>query len=288
MKFSVIGGDRRIAKLSESLARDGHIVKSFALEKAGDIPGVSAEDTVKDCLDGADCVVLPLPLSDKWAILTSPLSEGEYPVDEIFSEISPTSVVCAGMANETCHGLAKAHGIEIIDYYEREELVIKNAIVTAEAAIEILIRETARTIWQSKILVLGNGRVGKVLAGRLLLLGADVSVSARRHEDFALIEGMGCKSLDSNFLGENLSEFDMIINTVPAMILTPERLTHIRKDALILDLASKPGGCDFESASNLGLNVVWSLGLPGKSAPITAGDIIKETIYNILEEQSNG
>ncbi|MGM9936476.1 MAG: dipicolinate synthase subunit DpsA, partial [Candidatus Ornithomonoglobus sp.] len=73
-------------------------------------------------------------------------------------------------------------------------------------------------------------------------------------------------------------------NTVPALILTGEVLEKVRQDTLIIDLASKPGGIDFDAAAELGLRVIWALSLPGRVAPVTAGIIIKDTITNILSE----
>ena len=64
------------------------------------------------------------------------------------------------------------------------------------------------------------------------------------------------------------------------------RLWKLQSDALIIDLASKPGGVDFDTASRLGRKTVWALSLPGKVAPITAGDMIACTIRNILKERS--
>ena len=37
-------------------------------------------------------------------------------------------------------------------------------------------------------------------------------------------------------------------------------------------------------ATELGKKVIWLLSLPGKVAPKTAGEIIKDTIINILNE----
>ena len=79
-------------------------------------------------------------------------------------------------------------------------------------------------------------------------------------------------------------KFDLIINTVPAKVLEESILKQVRKDTLIIDLASKPGGVDFETAKELGLNTIWALSLPGKVAPVTAGRIIYETIENMIEE----
>ena len=79
-------------------------------------------------------------------------------------------------------------------------------------------------------------------------------------------------------------DFDVIFNTVPAEVLDRNVLEQIPDDTLIIDLASKPGGVDFSAAKELGKKVIWALSLPGKTAPITSGRIIKETILNMLCE----
>ena len=45
-----------------------------------------------------------------------------------------------------------------------------------------------------------------------------------------------------------------------------------------------PTGVDFAAAQQSGLNVIWALSLPGKVAPRTAGNIIKDTILNMIHE----
>ena len=87
--------------------------------------------------------------------------------------------------------------------------------------------------------------------------------------------------------GTNLSEYDIIINTVPSLIINANNIEYIRKDALLIDLASNPGGIDRKLAAKRNLNFIWALALPGKVAPTTTAQFIKDTIYNILEEKSN-
>ena len=160
-----------------------------------------------------------------------------------------------------------------------------NAICTAEGAIAIAMDNTAITLCTAKILVIGFGRIGKVLSHRLRGLGAEVYVSARSHYDRAWTLAYGYKPLDTYKLGGLLSGFDVIINTVPAHVLDENLLREVKKSTLLLDLASKPGGIDFASAAGLGLHVIWALSLPGEAAPITSGAIIRDTIYNILQEE---
>lgn len=159
-----------------------------------------------------------------------------------------------------------------------------NAVPTAEGAIEIAISETPVTIHGSKCLVLGYGKIGKILTKDLYGMGAITYAAARKYADLAMIEGHGYEPLQMSTLKGRINEFDIIFNTVPALILDDEVLSKVQKDALIIDLASKPGGVDFEAAKKYGLRVIWALSLPGKVAPITSGAIIKDTIMNIINE----
>ena len=148
---------------------------------------------------------------------------------------------------------------------EKEELAILNAISTAEGTIELAIFNTDKIIHGSKCLILGFGRIGKVLAKKLDGLNVKVTCAARKNEDFAWIEANGYNMTNINNIGQNLSEYDIIINTVPHLILDKEKLEYIRKDCLLIDLASKPGGIDFIEAENKGLKTIWALALPRKN-----------------------
>ena len=100
----------------------------------------------------------------------------------------------------------------------------------------------------------------------------------------AWIKAYGHKATNINLIGKNLSEFDVIINTVPQMILTAEKMEYVKTECLLIDLASNPGGIDKKAAKEKGLQLVWALALPGKVAPTTTAEFIKDTIYNILKE----
>jgi dipicolinate synthase subunit A len=131
---------------------------------------------------------------------------------------------------------------------------------------------------------LGFGRIGKILARMLLGIGANVTVEARKYQDLAWIKSYGYNGVHLNQLEKVIGNYDVIFNTIPSVILDTEILSKIKKDCLVIDLASKPGGVDFEMARDMGLKVIWALSLPGKVAPNTAGNIIKDTIFNIIDE----
>ena len=140
------------------------------------------------------------------------------------------------------------------------------------------------TLHSSRCLITGYGRIGKVLARMLKGMGAHVSVEARKYADLAMIDSIGCEAVSLGELPLAVGSFDVIFNTVPAMLFDRKLLRHIDRKTLIIDLASKPGGVDFEAAKEMGIRVIWALSLPGKIAPVTSGAIIKDTIMNIMSE----
>ena len=283
MKFAVTGGDMRQAKLAELLAFDGHEVAAFAIDRTR-LAGVTRADTVRDAVSGADCVVLPLPASSKEGILNAPLSAGTHTVREVLAAVSPRQLVCAGRADAELRALASDMGLTLVDYFEREELAVENAAATAEGAVQLIMEELPITLSGAECLVIGYGRIGKILCHRLRGMGARVTASARKYSDAAWIRALGFSAADTRALEGTLGRYDVVVNTVPARVLGESRLKELRPGCLCLDLASKPGGMDFDAASRLGIKAVWALSLPGEVAPVTAGAAIRDTIYNILTE----
>ena len=100
------------------------------------------------------------------------------------------------------------------------------------------------TLHGSRSLVLGFGRIGKVLAKMLHGIGSDVTCSARKHYDKAWIDCMGYHAVDTADIASIIGQFDVIFNTIPSKVLNSEVLRRVRRDSLIIDLASKPGGAD--------------------------------------------
>ena len=285
MIFAVIGGDMRQAKLAGLLQQDGHTVRTFAFDRAEPDENLHICDTVRAAAEGADCVVLPLPVSRREGILNTPLSMQTVTLESVFSALDPGQTVCAGRIDPATWDAAARYGVRMTDYFSREELAVLNAAATAEGALQLLMEELPVTLWGLRCLVIGYGRIGKLLSHRLRGLGADVTVSARKWADLAWIRAMGCTAAITPQLDGTLGVYDAVINTVPAQVLDERRLRELKPGCLCLDLASKPGGMDFTAASRLGVRAIWALSLPGEVAPVTSGAIIRDTIYHILEER---
>lgn len=277
----VVGGDMRQAKLAELLFDDGHTVHTWALEGTEKGP-VRAPDLGEAAL--ADCVILPLPAAGEGGRLNAPLSQERPPLTQVLDALRPGQVVCAGKVGRELLDQAKERGLRLVDYFTREELAVANAVPTAEGAIQIAMEELPVTIHGAQVLVLGFGRLGKLLAHRLNALGARVSVAARKWADLAWAEAYGYGAEQIERLDGYLCGYDLVVNTVPVRVLDAERLADLRPGCLVIDLASKPGGVDFEAAVRQGVRAIWALSLPGKVAPVTSGKIIRDTIYNIWNE----
>lgn len=280
--FAVIGGDKRQIAMAESILSDGYNVYASGFDKIELKRGI-VKTNVKESIANCKYVILPLPVLTKNSYLNAPYSNEKIKVDDNFAEYMYGKKVFCGMAEKLKATSDVWNDINLYDYSKREEFAVNNAVPTAEGAIEIAMHEYPGTINGSRCLVAGFGRIGKVLCDMLNGLGAKVTVTARKPKDLAWINILGYEAiLTSNIC--NTSKYNLIFNTIPSMIFDAHTLARSAQDAIVIDLASYPGGVDFDSAKRLRINAVSALSLPGKVAPRAAGEIIKNTVYNMIEE----
>lgn len=283
-KFTVIGGDLRNVKLAEAIYSDGNQVNLYGFNKAEFESLLAENENLEEAIDDSDIVIGPLPCTNDEEMLNTPFHDRKIQINGVFKTMKKSQLFIAGMISDKTAQLAKAYNVYCIDILKREEMAVFNAIPTAEGAIQIAMEELPITLSGCKALVLGYGRVGRTLSKMLAGIGADVYAEARKYSDLAWIKAYGQKPVYINELKNIIGEMDLIFNTIPSTILDSSLLEAIGKDCLIIDLASKPGGVDFEKAKNIGIKVIWALSLPGKVAPVTAASYMKQTIYNIIEE----
>lgn len=283
-RFTVAGGDLRNLKLAQLLKNDGHEVYIYGFEKANFKPDLIYEKSLHDSISKSDIVLGPVPCSNDNESLNTPFSEEKVNIYDFFREMDRKQIFIAGRISPKIMHLSKALGVYCCDILEREEMSVLNAIPTAEGAIQTAMEEMPTTLHGSNAIVLGFGRIGKILSKMLAGIGCNVYAEARKHSDIAWIRSYGYHPVQLNLLKEYLPLMDVIFNTVPEIILDEDLLSCISNDCLLIDLASKPGGIDFECAARLGKKTIWALSLPGKVAPVTAAIYIKETVYNILRE----
>ncbi len=279
-KIAFIGGDHR-QTVALSILSEKYEVAAFGFDSVkGELGGATRCSSVADAVANADAVVLPLPYTRDKLHVFAPLFDGEILLEDVFSVYDSNSRLFGGMLDSYITNRVR----NAVDYYTSEELQIMNSVPTAEGAIAIAMEELPITLFGANSLVLGFGRVSKILANRLYSLGSTVTVCARREDDRAYAKAFGYNCASMEDLPRALSEADVVFNSIPHHIITPELFSKVKKGAPIIDLASRPGGLDFEKAKQFGLNVIWALSLPGKVAPVTSGKIIANTLINEFTE----
>ena len=284
MRVAVVGGDRRSALLAGLLLRDGHRVQSFALEKAELPAEIPRESCLQACVYGADCVILPIP-AEKGPLLNAPLAAQTVPLTELWAALWPGQPVIGGGFSGQSAAEALREKLALADVLRRPDFVTGNAALTAEAALGLLMEESERSLAGARVLVLGFGRIGKLLARKLSCLGARVTVLARKDSDRALARALGYGSLAPQALEGAIGGFESIVNTVPARVLGDAALCCVSQEAVLLELASAPGGFDRTLAQNIGLHTLYAPGLPGRRLPYAAAELLLKTVYEIIREQ---
>jgi dipicolinate synthase subunit A len=286
--FAVVGGDLRYIELAESLSA------RFRVYAMGfDKNVICTNETSKVKLAGSvtlnenrvDYLILPIPAAKDELHVNTKYFSGDIPMSSLPSLINEGGTVFAGRLSKVHEKMFEDAGISVVDYSEREDFAVMNAVATSEGAIQIAMEETKTTISSQKILILGMGRIAKVLLLHLRGFTDDVTAAARKPHDIVWAGIFGKSGISLTEAYKRLGEFDLIFNTIPTEILTASRLTQVKEAAAIIDLASKPGGVDFEAAERLGIKAIHALSLPGKVAPVTAGKVIAKTIENILIER---
>lgn len=282
--FIFIGGDLRQARLADMLYEDGNSVGAYGIDFAAEFKNdITIYTSLNRAVKSAQYVILPLPYSKDGVNINAPFSDKQIEIQDIVKYIRSDNMVIGGKLDSNITDALDKKNIKYYDVMEYEELAVYNSIPTAEGALQIAMEETDRTIHNSRCLIIGFGRIGEILAKILMALGAEITVSARKIKDFSWMFVYGYNQIKTSEIAKNINKFDIIFNTVPAEVINEAVLRKVKKDALIIDLASAPGGVDFDAAKKLPVKMISALSLPGKVAPASAGEYLKKTIYNILE-----
>ena len=237
-------------------------------------------------LDKIDLIILPVSGVCKNGEVEAVFHQKTvFLTDEIIQQTHKDCLFMSGVASLAFKEKMKRLNRKLVCLFERDDLAIYNSIPTVEGTLMMVIQNTDFTIHHAKIAVLGFGRIGMSLARTFHMLGAKVKVGTRKPEDLARAFEMGIEGFRIKDLPEHLSDIDIIIQTIPAEILDAKRLCFVHPKTLIIDLASRPGGTDFEFAKKRGMKVIHALGLPGIVAPKTAGKMLAQVIQNVWEEE---
>ncbi len=257
--FWFLGGDARMKWAARTVEEQGFCVHTHGVPEGESQPLPSFFPRL----------VLPFPSFSKGMIN----SQTAIPVAELLSRLRPGSRVYGAMLGDFAQE-AEARGAEVIDLYDSEPLTTKNAIPTAEAAIALAVLHSPITLHGSACLVIGAGRIGKVISVLLRNLGAKVTLAARKDADYAFATKEGLRSEQTGLYSHGLQDYDYIFNTVPAPVLSEAQLREVKPECLLMELASKAGFAPDHGT----LRVLQAPGLPGKYSPKTAGILYGNSI----------
>ncbi|MBM7650055.1 dipicolinate synthase subunit A [Bacillus ectoiniformans] len=288
LQAAVLGGDARQLEIIRKLTElDAKIYLAGFDQLEQSFTG-AVKETLEDVpFEQLDAIILPVAglqatgeietiFSDKNLRLTEDMLKRTPPNCKIFTGISP-----ALLSN-----LAEKAGRQLIKLFDRDDVAIYNSIPTAEGTVMMAIQHTDITIHGSEVVVLGMGRVGISVARIFKSLGAEVKLGARRSEHLARAIEMGLTPFQIGRLENEVKTADIIINTIPHQVVTASAIASMQAHALIIDLASKPGGTDFRFAEKRGIKAILALGLPGLVAPKTAGQILAKVLVDLLKEDA--
>lgn len=283
MNAFIFGGDARQIEVSRQLMERGfHVFMAGFDQKANDLAGAKMIQLEDVSISAMNLFILPVSGVKNGGLVDATFSsEPLFLTKELVDSLSDDCIVISGIATPALKKLVKR---EVLYLFDREDAAVLNSIPTAEGTLMLAMQKTDHTIHGSNVIVIGLGRVGVTTARLFHQSGATVQVAVRETGKYARAKEMGLKPIYMDQLPKAVKEADVVINTVPAPVLTKEVLIPMKAEALIIDLASEPGGTDFHMAKQLNIQTVHALGLPGKIAPKTAGEIIAHVLVDAVEE----
>lgn len=293
INFAVIGGDLRTIELIKIISKNSNYkLKTYGLKLNKDFKekNITICNNLQDALYNSDIVIGPVPFSKDGENIYSIDEKNEIKINDLIYSLENNKIFIAGNLSDNIIQLInnKNNNIIVEDIMKKDRFAIMNLASTVEGAIKSAISNTDKVLQGSRVLILGFGRIGKLLAKKFKLLDTYVTCTARKEKDLAWIDVLGYSSInikDSlDYLNKQLPKFDIIVNTVPKLLLTKENLKYVNKECLLIELASKPGGIDSNECSKLGLNFVNEQGLPGRIAPFTSARIIYNEIKDIVRK----
>lgn len=285
-KFAVIGGDLRQVYVINELIKRNYETAYYGINNTKISNKAIQAKSMKEALEYGNIVLCPIPFTkDKQSIFSKSASEDvDLTIGNLIKELSPEHILIGGNIPKNVTDFCNDNSIAAIDLIKSDEFSLYNAIATAEGTIAEAILHSDINLHKSNCLVIGFGRCAKVLAQKLKSIGAEVTVSARRGEALTEAYVCGYDTILLPKLRNMLPQFDFIFNTVPAAVLTADDMPYVNKEAVILDIASAPGGIDFKAAKEYNVPADIYPGLPGKYSPKTSGEIIATMVLSILKE----
>lgn len=271
-KYGIIGGDERQYYIAQILKEQGHFVATYGSKKESSV-------SLQEAMD-ADVIISGIPFTRDEIAICALVNREDLTIEKLKQQLKKGQQFYAGGIPKRFFDYCEKVGVSTYDFLEDTNLTLYNTIATAEGAIAEALLHQPTNLHRSPCLVLGYGKCAKVLAKKIRGLEAKVTICARNEEDLSLADAFGYNTLAFLDWREKLGKFEYIFNTVPSVILDRDTLKRIRKDAVIIDIASPPGGVDYAAAEDMGIKACHALGLPGKYAPRSTAEALVRIIQN--------
>lgn len=276
-KFLILGGDLRQLYLSQLLEKDGYHVTHY-YEDHPDL--FSLQEAIED----SNIVLCPIPFTrDKKNIFSANSLDG-LRIEDVVKQLKSDHILFGGNIPTWIKDYCKENKIYCFDFMSMEQVAIKNTIATAEGAIAEAITLSPINLHHSQCFVNGFGRCGQTLARKLKGMDAHVTVSDQNSKKLALAYSYGYQTLMPKELASFIGKYHFIFNTIPALTLDEPLISSMNSHVTIIDIASSPGGVNFDACKGAGLNAELCQGLPGKYSPLTSAEILYEAVLSAITE----
>lgn len=266
MELIAFGGDARTQGLLRAARQAGMNCRQ-----------VKKEEELETVGEFVDVIVLPWPRS----FVSGKLAGTEIAKEELLSRLPACgALLCGGVEQEEI-GDARL----IVDPALDEEFTVYNAKLTAEAAVSALLEGSAGALMGKTCMITGFGRIAIALAQRLIAMETFTIVCARNEGQMQLAHRMGAHPVPLRELASACAQADIVLNTVPARVFGAAALAAMKPGTRMIELASTPYGADPEQAASMGVSMEIMGGLPGKYAPIQAGEALFFALWRAMRQE---
>lgn len=262
-KFLLIGNDKKLQACRNRLIEKGFTAVCCDGEK------------LADKIRHYSSIILPIPTLANGCITGTRLT-----LAELEQHLLPEQKVFYG-------NLAfPPFGERSISYYN-ESFLIKNSRLTAQGTLRLILENTDKDLLSLKCAVLGYGRCGRAICKSLSANGIKTVSVSRKPYSAVLAENDGIEAVQYNEFYDKISDFDVIVNTVPHNILGKSSTEKLTKRNLYIEIASKPYGFNINETDKYNFRYILAESLPGRFTPSSAGINIADTILCLIEEGEN-
>lgn len=279
--FAILGGDQRQIYMANKLTDLGYSIITYGLNHSN-LNSCCYATSLDQALSSSLCIVIPIPCTQDKIHLTAQITESDLTITNLCQHLHSQHTLFGGCFTEEIIEHCHAHNISFIDCMSQESVLLFNTIATAEGAIAEALIESPINLHQSNCLIIGFGRCGKTLGLKLNNLCHTITVATDLLELQSMAQIFSLDSILIHELSETIEKFDIIFNTIPSIILTKELLIRTKKDVLIIDIASYPGGVDYQYAKSIARTAKLCQGLPGKYSPKSSATFLTNYLLNYI------